>query len=138
MSFFVFPTSFSPSILWCISDVLFVKRKIPPKPRIISRPLKGWVNTENNGFENPIIQVIPINNAILNISAKASPSVRVLPCLSSGSLFVTIDMNIILSIPSTISSKVIVASANQASIEKNISMLYYLNLRFKFKQVFLE
>jgi hypothetical protein len=67
--------------------------------------------------------------AILNIRARTKPVMRALFCFSLGSLFDTIDMNMILSIPSTISRKVSVSNATQLSGLRKISMFYWILLK---------
>jgi hypothetical protein len=98
---------------------------------MISLPLKPYEKIVNKGFVKPIIHVIHIKRAILNKSAAASPIVLTLACFSSGNLLETIEIKIILSIPSTISKKVKVANAIHASTDKKISIIKLLKFTLK-------
>jgi hypothetical protein len=62
------------------------------------------------------------NKRLRNTIAIRSPAFRITRCLLSGNLFVTSEMKIILSMPSTISKKVRVNNAIQLSGLKNISI----------------
>src|SRR5690606_11375655 len=101
------------------SFVLFQIRKIPPTNKIKACPLKSALNQLqlilNQGFFMAISIVIPKSMAILINIAKKSPIRVALLRFSSGSFAVTIDMKMMLSIPSTTSRKVRVAKAAHVS-----------------------
>ena len=148
VTFFGIPSSSSPSsapsISWLISMVLLAIRKSPPNPRMRSRPLTTISVLTNqlapivkSGSVNPIIHVIPNRKHILTIMANASPVLRALWRNSSGSLFETMEIKMMLSMPSTISRKQSVRRASQASAFRNISIRapdYRLGIEFEFKQ----
>ena len=60
-------------------------------------------------LNHPDLNVITDSSIILKIIARAKPAKRIDFCFSSGSLLVIIEINIILSIPKTISNKVSVS-----------------------------
>ena len=96
-----------PFILWDISRTLLKIKNPPPKNKIKSLMLK-FIKT---GFVKPINQVKPNNMIILNTKARRRPITLALCLLFFSTLFVTIEMNIILSIPNIIS---MIVSVNNA------------------------
>src|SRR5690606_40085862 len=117
---------------WC--SVVFSSnlqyRKIPPTNKIKACPLKSALNQLqlilNQGFFMAMSNVIPNNIAIrINIAKKSPIRVALLRC-SSGSFPVTIEMKMMLSIPSTTSKKVKVAKAAHVSgLDKNSIVLVF-------------
>lgn len=95
--------------------VLFAIRKSPPRIKIMSRPLIGWFRIVNIGSTNPTTHEIPSRRRILKRSAKNRPIRRADGCSCEGSFPTTIDRNITLSMPRTISISVSVAKLRYVS-----------------------
>jgi hypothetical protein len=74
-----------------------------------------------SGAFSPTIQVIPSSSRTRKISARVKPILRARPCWSWGSLPATIEIKMMLSMPSTISIKVSVRRLIQVSTLKKIS-----------------
>ncbi len=105
--------SSAPSMDWWISVVLFQIRNRPPRIRIRSRPEISMPNTLNSGVTSPTIQASTSSRPMrMNIAMK-SPRRRANSRLAFGSLSTRIEMKMMLSMPSTSSSRVSVAKAIQ-------------------------
>ena len=103
------------SKLLCISRVDLPKRNSPPSIRITSLPEIWLSKIVNQGSTSPITQTILKSNTSLVSIAKPIPSRRALFLCSTGNLPTRIEMKMILSIPSTISSATNDANATHAS-----------------------
>lgn len=79
--------------------------------------------TKKRGSVKVITQVIPSNKRMRTIMASAKPMLRVFARCSMGSLLETMEMKMMLSMPSTTSKKVSVTRASHASAVKKISMV---------------
>jgi hypothetical protein len=90
-------------------------RNRPPPIRIRSRQEKECPNKENSGAVRPTIQAIAISKANRVTAASNMPTLRARPRCSGGSLPARMEMKMMLSMPSTSSSAVRVASAIQVS-----------------------
>ena len=112
-AFAALPSS-SPSRLLWISRVLFQSRNRPPMKRMRSRPETSWVSTIKNGSGSCITHVMDSSRAMRVTMASPSPRTRALFRFARGSLPTRIEMKMMLSMPSTISSAVRVMSAIQA------------------------
>ena len=119
-------SSCSPLTLEWISSVDLPMRKSPPKISTKSRPVIVKSNTLNSGLVSFIIQNNESSSAILVSIASESPKMRPLSRCSGGSLPTRIAINMMLSIPSTISSPVSVTSDSHASGEKIQSNIFFL------------
>ena len=116
----------SPSIFWCISEVLLTIRKIPPAIKTRSLTEMPRVKIVTIGLVSLIKKLMVSNSRLLNSMANKRPTLRIVRCWRNGSLLVINDIKIILSIPNTISRNVKVKSAIQFSGRKNISSQYLL------------
>jgi len=74
----------------------------------------AWPNTSNTGVVNCTMNAMVLNRPRRNINAMLIPMRRALARCFSGSLLVRIEIKIRLSMPSTISMTIKVASATQA------------------------
>ena len=91
-----------------------------------SRPVMLSSPILKSGFVSFIIQNSESSKMILVIIAKPSPKMRPLPLCSGGSLPTKIAINMMLSMPKTISKPVSVSSDIHASGELNHSNIYFL------------
>src|SRR5512134_202367 len=112
----------SPSSLSWISKVLFAIRNRPPTMRMRSRPEIGWPSTAKSGAVSRMIHVSDSSRPMRISIASASATRRARPCSLSGSFPARIEMKMMLSMPSTISRTVRVASAIQVSGEVSQAM----------------
>src|SRR5690554_987170 len=108
------------STLWCISLIVFTKRKIPPASRIKSLPensgsIKSFrtsgIGIVTKGSVKCTNHEIPMSRMIRKISASANPIFLALGRWSSGSFSDTIEIKRILSMPKMISNTTSVARA---------------------------
>ena len=123
------PPSCSPEILWWISVVDLAKRKMPPRMRIRSRTLmftgssmKRTDGMVRRGSVSRMIQVMARSSSRRNTRARVSPRRRARGCFSGSSLFETIEMKMMLSMPRMISRKVRVTQAINSSGVRNSAM----------------
>ena len=109
--------------------VLFQSRKRPPMIRIRSRPEISRPRTVKNGAVSRMTQVMDSSSRIRVTMARPSPRIRALSRFSWGSLPTRMEMKMMLSMPSTISSAVSVRSAIHASGLVIHSKAYALSFR---------
>ena len=105
----------APSIFWWISCVALAIRNRPPPIRMMSRHENAWPSTENSGAVRPTIQAMASSNASRVTAASRMPMLRALLRCAGGTFAARIEMKMMLSMPSTSSSAVRVASAIQSS-----------------------
>src|SRR3990172_1254026 len=120
----------SPSSFWWISWVAFAMRNRPPRIRIRSRPENSSPSTLKSGAVSRITQARERRSAIRMNIARASPMRRARLRSPGGSFPARIEMKTMLSMPSTSSRAVSVASAIQACGSKIQSMGSSSQVRF--------
>ena len=119
-------SSSSPATLECISRVDLTSKNKPPSISTRSRPLILNAAIVKSGFVSFIIQNNERRSSILVIIASPRPTILPLPLCSGGSLPTKIAINMMLSMPKTISKPVSVSSDIHASGELNHSNIYFL------------
>src|SRR6266705_6626972 len=105
----------SPSRPSWISRVLLASRNRPPAIRIRSRPENGRPRTWNSGAVRRMIHASAASRAMRVTIAPANPTRRARACCAAGSLPARIEMKMMLSMPSTISSTVSVSRPSHTS-----------------------
>ena len=105
----------SPSSRPWISQVALAMRNRPPPSRMRSRPEMSRPATVNSGCVSPTTQPMASSSRMRMPMAANRPTCRARACCSTGSLPARIEMNTMLSMPSTISRVVSVIRAIQAS-----------------------
>src|SRR6266545_111284 len=118
-----------PSISRWISCVDFAIRKAPPPIRIMSRQEMPIPNRLNSGAVRPISQVRPKSIITRNRKASDSPIWRARRASLGSQREVRSEMKTRLSMPSTISSTVSVASASQAFGSNSSAIISFQPIR---------
>ncbi|CPN08941.1 Uncharacterised protein [Bordetella pertussis] len=103
------------STWWWISLVAFHTRNRPPATRMTSRHENPWPNSSNTGCVSCTMNATVPSSASRRISAMPIPMRRALVWCWGGSLLVSMEMNMRLSMPSTTSMAMRVARAAQAA-----------------------
>src|SRR5215467_14164333 len=103
-------------------------RKRPPPIRMMSRQDTPTPNRLNSGAERPISQVRPKSNMMRNTKASDSPIWRARRASLGSQREVRTEIKTRLSMPSTISSTVSVASASQAFGSSSSSIIGFQSI----------